>query len=175
MALTESGFPVLEPNSPLLRVVNIPDGHGAPTRVTLHWGSPAFLLAHLAVGFDRTVEDIDGPVVDDWGYAYRPVRGYSTAWSDHAGGTALDLNASQHPLGEHTFTAKEHAQVEALLLRYDGALYGGLNFHHRVDEMHFGCKGEYVHLEHVARRLLDSHRGKIVCAANPGLREYVLS
>lgn len=175
-AYTESGFPVLPPDSPLLRTVYVPDGKGAPTSLLLHWGSPAFLLAHYALGFDRTVEDLNGPVLDDWAYAYRAVRGYGAVWSDHAGGTAIDLNSTQHGLGAvGTFTPKQHAQIEQLLERYDGALYWGGNYHHRKDEMHVGCQGSYAHLEHVARGLLDSHRGKIICEANPGLRKYVLS
>lgn len=179
-AHTESGYPVLPPSSALLRPVNIPDGSGPPTRLTLHWGAPAFLLGHLALGFDKTVEDLNGAILDDWAYAYRAVIGYS-AWSDHSGGEAMDLNAIKHPLGhDRTFSAADEAQIHRLLERYHGALYWGGNYHNRPDEMHFGCVGpanggSYSHLEQVARSLLPSRRGKIICAANPGLRAYVLS
>lgn len=175
MSTTESGFSVLAPGSNLLRTVNVPDGVGAPTHLSLRWGTPAFLLGHFALGFDRTVEDLNGPVMDDWAYAYRAVRGYNASWSDHSGGIAIDLNATQHPLGRLTFTAEETRQVQKMLDRYDGALYGGLNYHNRKDEMHFGLQGTYAHAEKVARYLLDTPRGKIICAANPGLRAYVLS
>lgn len=174
-AYTESGFEALSSDDSRLRVVTVPTQTHA-TRLTLRWGSGAFLIAHFMLAYDDEIDPIVGSTLDDWSYAYRAVRGYSSTVSDHADGMTVDLNALQHPLGKaDTFTPAEHAHIERLLKHYDGALYWGGNYQHRKDGMHFGCQGTYAHLEQVARALLDTPRGNAVCKANPGLRAYVLS
>lgn len=69
-----------------------------------------------------------------WGYAYRPIRGQTTGLSNHASGTAIDLNAPRHLLGSiGTLGTRRDAVVEkarSLGLR-SGAEYTG-----RKDEMH---------------------------------------
>jgi Putative peptidoglycan binding domain/D-alanyl-D-alanine carboxypeptidase len=69
-----------------------------------------------------------------WGYAYRSIRGQTTGLSNHASGTAIDLNAPRHPLGS-VGTLGVHkdaviAKARSLGLR-SGADYAG-----RKDEMH---------------------------------------
>lgn len=175
MPTTESGWPVLPVDSPLIRRVFIPDGDKRPTVIALRWGTPAFLLGHLSLVFDERVEDINGPVMDDWGYAFRPVRGYANSWSDHSGGIAADLNATKHPLGTLTFDKVKVAKIDKILKHYAGCIYWGGNYHNRKDQMHFGLAKDLRTCNRVAVRLLDSKRGKIICDANPGLRAYVLS
>jgi len=69
-----------------------------------------------------------------WGYAYRSIRGQSSGLSNHASGTAIDLNAPRHPLGAvGTLGTMRDAVIEkarSLGLR-SGAEYTG-----RKDEMH---------------------------------------
>lgn len=69
-----------------------------------------------------------------WGYAYRTIRGQTTGLSNHASGTAIDLNAPRHPLGSvGTLGVHKDAIIEkarSLGLR-SGAEYSG-----RKDEMH---------------------------------------
>ena len=94
------------------------------------------LLAAFAAEFHATVEPIDKGTLDDWGYAYRPVRGQTTGLSNHASGTAIDINASKHPLGKkHTFTGVQEITLQALVKKY-GLRWGG-NYKTRTDEMHF--------------------------------------
>ena len=57
------------------------------------------ILAAFAAEFHAQVEPIDEGVFDDWAYAYRDVRGSDSDLSNHASGTAIDLNATKHPLG----------------------------------------------------------------------------
>ena len=38
-------------------------------------GAAGFVLVHLAHWFHERVEPIDLGTLDDWGYAYRPIRG----------------------------------------------------------------------------------------------------
>lgn len=94
------------------------------------------ILAAFAAEFHKTVEPIDEGTLDDWGYAYRPVRGQTTGLSNHASGTAIDINATKHPLGkEHTFTAPQEVILQALVKKY-GLRWGG-NYKTRKDDMHF--------------------------------------
>lgn len=84
------------------------------------------------------VEKLEGKTLDDWGYAYRAIRGQEDAGnlSNHASGTAVDLNASKHPLGKRaTFTDEQEITIRALTAKY-GLRWGG-DYKNRADEMHF--------------------------------------
>ena len=94
------------------------------------------LLVGFAAEFHELIEPIDEGTLDDWGYAYRDVRGSTTTLSNHSSGTAIDLNATQHPLGKAgTFPAEKVPMIRALAKKY-GLLWGG-DYRNRKDEMHF--------------------------------------
>jgi hypothetical protein len=94
------------------------------------------LLVGFAAEFHKLIEPIDEGTLDDWGYAYRDVRGSTTTLSNHSSGTAIDLNATQHPLGKAgTFPAEKVPMIRALAKKY-GLLWGG-DYRNRKDEMHF--------------------------------------
>jgi hypothetical protein len=94
------------------------------------------ILAAFASEFHKLVEPITGGALDDWGYAYRPIRGTTDSLSNHASGTAIDLNASKHPLGKvNTFTAEQAAKIRKLCKKYN--LRWGGDYTNRKDEMHF--------------------------------------
>ena len=94
------------------------------------------LLVGFCAEFHEKVEPIDGEALDDWGYAFRMVRGSTDNLSNHASGTAVDLNASKHPLGKvGTFPASAVPMIRALAKKY-GLRWGG-DYRNRVDEMHF--------------------------------------
>lgn len=110
---------------------------GTVRAVRLRKGSPGALLVHFAVWFDKNIEDIEAGELDDWGYAERPIRG-GTTLSNHASGTALDLNSTKHPLGARgTFTKEKAAKIRAKLKDYDGCIRWGGDYTNRADEMHF--------------------------------------
>jgi len=93
------------------------------------------LLIAFATDFHNQVEPIDEGQWDEWGYAYRDVRG-ATTLSNHASGTAIDLNATKHPLGaENTFTDEQTKTIRRLCRKY-GLRWGG-DYRNRKDEMHF--------------------------------------
>jgi len=97
--------------------------------------SVAPLLVHFAADFHQHIEPIDQGQLDDWGYCFRPVRGSTDKLSNHSSGTAIDLNATKHPLGKSgTFTPMQTALVQALAKKY-GLTWGGQ--WKRPDEMHF--------------------------------------
>ena len=94
------------------------------------------LLAAFAAEFHTLIEPIDEGTYDDWGYAFRMVRGTTDKLSCHSSGTAIDLNATKHPLGKAgTFPAEKVPMIRALAKKY-GLKWGG-DFKSRPDDMHF--------------------------------------
>ena len=94
------------------------------------------LLAAFASEFHTLIEPIDEGTFDDWGYAFRMVRGTTDKLSCHSSGTAIDLNATKHPLGKYdTFPAEKIPMIRALAKKY-GLKWGG-DFKNRPDDMHF--------------------------------------
>lgn len=111
---------------------------GTTRAIRLRKGSPGALLVHFAAWFDKNVEDIEAGQLDDWGYAERPIRGSTTTLSNHASGTAMDLNATKHQLGaRNTYTSAQMAKIRAELKNYQGCIRWGGDYQNRADEMHF--------------------------------------
>lgn len=173
MSTSQNGWPALASNSALLHTWELPRSN---TRIRLRCGSAGFLLLHLALWFDKSIEDLDEPVMDEWGYAYRPVRGFTNTLSNHSSGTAMDLNATDHPLGvDHTFTEAEVAAIHQRLALYDGCIRWGGDYSGRKDSMHFEINAPLAECEVKARKLLDTPRGRRILADNPGQRAVILS
>ena len=94
------------------------------------------LLIGFAAEFHSLIEPIDDDGLDDWGYAYRDVREVPGKLSNHASGSAIDLNATKHPLSSiGTFDAAKVPMLKALAYKY-GLTWGG-DYKNRKDEMHF--------------------------------------
>lgn len=94
------------------------------------------LLINFAADFHEHVEKIDKGTLDDWGYAFRTIRGSDVHLSNHASGTAIDINATKHPLGKRgTFTKAQENTIRELCKKY-GLRWGG-DYQVRADEMHF--------------------------------------
>lgn len=114
---------------------------GTDVKLTVRNGAPGDLLLEVAARFDREVEDIDNARsgLDDWGYAERVVRGGSDL-SNHASGTAIDLNAPRHPLGTDpsaNFTSRQIATIRGILSGINGVVRWGGDYSGRKDGMHF--------------------------------------
>jgi hypothetical protein len=94
------------------------------------------LLVGLAAEFHKEIEAIDKGALDDWSYNFRMIRGSTDSLSNHASGTALDLNANRHPLGkEDTFSPENAAKCISLAAKW-GCKWGG-TYRLRKDDMHF--------------------------------------
>ena len=94
------------------------------------------LLVGFAAEFHKLIEPIDEGGLDDWGYCFRMVRGSTDNLSNHSSGTAIDLNATKHPLGKAgTFPAEKVPMIKALAKKY--SLTWGGDYRNRKDEMHF--------------------------------------
>lgn len=151
MARSQNGWTVLDGYGDA-RLVNIPKIIGKVR------GEPvSTIFADLVEVFDQTVEDVELGR-DDWGFAPRPIRGGTTP-SNHASGTAIDLNAQRHGLGlRGTFSAAQVSAIRRLLDRYRTAAgkpvvrWGG-DYTGRADEMHFEIVGSISECREVAARL----------------------
>ena len=105
--------------------------------------------------FNRNIEPIRR--ADSWGWAYRPIRGKTDGYSNHSSGTAIDLNATTHPLGKwNTFTAGQRARIRAKLRDYEGAVRWGGDYQNRPDDMHFEINADAATLARVAQKLASS-------------------
>ena len=154
MSTSQNGYPANDVSRTEVR--QIP---GTAREVRLIKGDPGFLLLHFAAWFDKNVESVDGGILNDWGYAERTIRGSSTTLSNHASGTALDLNSNEHWLGErNTFTNKQERAIRKQLLRYDGAIRWGGDYVNRADEMHFEIDTPWRHVRKTADRIRHEDR-----------------
>jgi hypothetical protein len=134
---------------------------GAGVRVTVRDGDAGDVLMHVLARVDREVEDIDWRStrgeLDDWGYAERPVRGGSDT-SNHASGTAVDVNATRHPLGVvGTFSARQVARIHEILAEVGDVVRWGGDYQGRKDEMHFEINADEKAVARVAARLREQH------------------
>lgn len=163
MTASQNGWSVIAPNETYKWVIPGTDRH-----LILRKGAAGFVLAHLALWYHESVEPLNTGVWDDWGYAVRPVRGF-TVISNHASGTAMDLNAVKHGMGvKNTFTLKQKVKVRARLVWMRGVVRWGEDYHTRVDGMHFEINRGYSPTHALAKRLAKTPRGKRVLAANKG-------
>lgn len=108
---------------------------GTSIRIPVRKGPAGELLMWAAARWHREVE----PLVEgwNWGWAYRAIRGAS-ALSNHASGTAIDLNAPRHPLGvpaSRNLSPAQIAAIRRIIADAKGCLeWGGL--WSRPDAMH---------------------------------------
>lgn len=183
MATSQNGFSVFETprtsgSLPRLRKWVIP---GSGRHFLIRDGSVGFLLAFFALFWHEKINDLSRPgtVWDEWGWAFRPIRGQSSGFSNHASGTAVDLDATAHPLGVpilRTFKPWQIAKIRWGVRRFRRALRWGGEWS-RPDGMHVEIAPGVglQRCERIARRLVDTPRGKRLLDANPGARQVILS
>lgn len=182
MATTANGHTVLESNRttgsfPRLRKWIIP---GTGRHLYLRDGSMGFILIHVALWFDETIERLDrrGDQWDEWGWAVRPVRGQTSGYSNHAAGAAEDLNATRHPRGVSvykTFTRRQIRKIERRMRWFRGIVIWGGKWR-TPDGMHFEIAPVTLkRCEQFAKLLMKTPRGRRILKANPGAKEAILS
>lgn len=136
--LSQNAWPVLERDELRKWVVPRTGRH-----LLLEDGPAGFLLAHFASWFHDRIEPLGDGEWDDWGWSARKIRGSASTWSNHASGTAVDLNASDHPQGvRYTFGPVQRARILARLEHgYGGTIRWGGTYSGTPDEMHFEIVG----------------------------------
>jgi hypothetical protein len=178
MPNSQNGYPVLDGDfsgpHPRLRNWHVP---GAERDLPLRDGSTGFLLVHLATWFNRNIEKIDTGF-DDWGWSPRQISG-SSEWSNHASGTAIDLNAAKHPQGvstSHTFSAGERDKIHQRLRLYQDCIKWGGDYQTTPDAMHYEIDRGLDAVVRRAKHLCNSGTiGREVLRANPGARTVIYS
>lgn len=173
MSTSQNGWQALQSNSSLLHKWVIP---GANRYFVLRQGAAGFLLCHLILWYHETIHRLDekGSVWDEWAYAFRDVRGADDL-SNHASGTAVDLNATRYPLGTTNMLSWRKVKIRARMAFYGFCIRWGGSYEGRKDEMHFEINRSLSFCEKVARRLMDTPRGKRILQANPGQARVIRS
>ena len=143
--VSQNGWPVvLDPYDE--RLVALPGVTGG-----VRAGDVATVLGHVVARIDAEIAPVDE--MSSWGWAHREVRGGGDV-SNHASGTAVDVDAPQHPMGEEgTFTPDELATLRSILEDVAPAVVWGGDFDGRKDEMHFEIVGDAAAVAEVAARL----------------------
>ncbi len=156
MATSQNGWPVNPPR----RARTVP---GSAVKITVADGPAGDVLMYVAGQFDKRVEDVDWRSTrgefDDWGWADRPIRG-SNETSNHASATAIDLNATRHPMGARgTFSTGQVREIERILAEVDHVVRWGGHYTGTPDEMHFEINASWDAVKRVADRLAGSKGG----------------
>lgn len=136
MATAQNGWPVAEPDqmdeSPIFDTITAPQGMLA--------GDVMIIARWHAAEYNRRVETLVAGTC--WGYDKRKISG-SDQWSTHAAGTAWDLNAGRHNMGDapsKSFSAAQIDTCHALERESDGTIRWGGDFS-RPDGMHWEIIG----------------------------------
>jgi len=129
-----NGWPVGSPGSVIgVQNFTVP---GTSIVLPIRSGDVATVLLYVARRFDSEVETLLSGQC--WGYSYRANVNNPSVWSNHASGTAIDLNSAKHPNGAAaTFTAAQTAAVRSILAFCGDVVYWGQDYRGVVDGMHF--------------------------------------
>lgn len=128
MANSENGWPLVSTE----QLESLP---WLPNNARLLAGSVAQVLGYVARQFEDRVEHITSTS----SFRDHARIGNGNTYSNHASGTALDLNGGQHPQGKKgTFTSAQVVAIRQILAECSGVLrWGGDYVMPITDEMHF--------------------------------------
>jgi len=133
LGTSQNGWPA-HPDPEVVKLVRmtIPLRSGKSVTLPLR-AETAPALIEMVRWWDATVEPVNPG--ETGSYSYRPIRGYSQL-SNHASGTAIDINSSRHPLGARGTVSPDLAVAISAKAKSLGLRWGG-NYRKRADEMHF--------------------------------------
>lgn len=133
---SQNGWPASSDRSVVnIKTFDIPVREGV-VRVPLRVEAAPKLI-EMIQWWDANIEPVylSGKGAGTWGYAFRNIRGSTTTLSNHASGTAIDINAPLHPLGKRDTLPPDKANALRAKIRELGLRWGG-DFR-RPDDMHF--------------------------------------
>lgn len=131
---------------------DVPGAPGVKLAPGVRAGDVATVLFDFAAKFHAHVEPLRAGQC--WGFAFRPDTNNPRLLSCHASGTAIDLNAPEHPNGKRgTFTAQQVGVIRGLLAGYAGVIAWGGDFTGTDDEMHFEIHGTAAEVAAVAAQI----------------------
>lgn len=121
------------------------------------------VFTYLVKQFHERVDDVTKPhPMDDWSFYFRTNRNNPNELSNHSSGTAIDLDATEHPNGvatSRTFTPRQIAEVHEILRELDGVVRWGGDYTRTVDAMHFEINVRPGGLRKIGRKL---RKGKVI-------------
>jgi len=130
---------------------------GTSITLNLRKGATSVILLDFASWFHRNIEPLKQ--AECGGYNNRPIAGSKTK-SNHASGTAEDLNWNEHPRGNRdTFTPAEQVSIRARLRYYEGVLrWGGDYVSATDDDMHFEINKGIAEATRIAKKINDDKK-----------------
>jgi hypothetical protein len=144
MLRSQNGWPAIKSSGDKnLVVIRIP-GTGTPgIPLRLHKDCAA-VLAYVASRVHAEVSDLRennkaGKFQDEGGYNYRKIQN-STKYSNHASGTAIDLNWQKWPMFKRNMTKKQRAAALLIAEDVQEVIRWGGTYRSNVDEMHWEIK-----------------------------------
>lgn len=171
MARSQNGYTVLDS----LSDCKYYDVEGSYARLPLRRSLVGYVLARFAVDFNREVENLNA--TDCHGFNRRKISG-SNDWSNHASGTAIDLNATKHSYGRvGTFNSSQLVALREVLSNYDDVIKWGGDYRYTKDEMHFEIDRPFVEVQLVGQRLRRGNRVSLKRLSKVGNRNidvYIL-
>ncbi len=114
----------------------------------------ATVLGYVATQYAKRVEPLRNPGC--WGFSYRPDKNQVTDLSNHASGTAIDINAPAHPNGvavQKTFTPGQVSEIHKILAEVDHVVRWGGDYTKTIDAMHFEINASAAQVKAVAKKL----------------------
>lgn len=132
---------------------------GTTRKFAVRKGDVSVVLIDVAAWIHANIEPIDTGTFDDWGYAERVVRGSQSVVSNHASGTAIDINALQHVMGVRGSWGANAAKIRARLKSYDGVIRWGEDYTGRPDGMHFEVNAGSAAVAKVANKIRHGELG----------------
>ena len=159
MAVSQNGWRANDRS--LIVSIKVPGG-----KLAVRKGSVAVIMQYIAEQFHSKVEPLKWP--GNWGYAERPIRGGSSL-SNHASGTAIDLNAPAHWLGAvGTFSGAQVKEIRKILSACEGTIRWGGDYRSRKDEMHFEINAGTAAVNRVAKKLRPKLQGPSIPGGGGG-------
>lgn len=152
MTTSQNGWPA-SPNAGLIDVGN-PTCPGTTVKFPggVRNGDVTTVLMYVAEQINEHVAPLHAGWC--WGYDYKNVEG-DTDLSNHASGTAIDINAPAHPMGvKGTWTGTQVHTIHGILSQLDSAVRWGGDYTGRVDEMHFEINAGADSVHKVANKIL---------------------
>lgn len=134
-----------------------------------------YVLMVWSTWYNRVIEPLTLGGRDEWGYAKRTNRNDPSVYSEHAGGTASDDNASKHPNGVPAIKTFTPGQLWRMRKKrnYWNNLVGteiirlGIDYRTTPDGMHKELYHKPVALKRLMRIISTTSDGRAVIKANP--------
>lgn len=131
-------------------------------------GGVETVLMYVAGEIHRRVTPLKPPAC--WGFAYRKNRNADNL-SCHASGTAIDINATDHPNGRKgTWTPAQTRVIRQILTEAGGVVRWGEDFGGTTDGMHFEIHGDALAVKKAAANITAQRHKPVTPPAKPPVK-----